>query len=144
MAAKILFLCSGNYYRSRFAEHLFNDLAAKAASPSRAFSRALATNLGGRNPGPISPHAIDALDKLGIEIETPIRYPRSLQESDLVQASHIIALKESEHRSRMDQRFPSWTSRVEFWHIDDVDVASPHEALPKLETQVRDLFARLV
>ena len=24
----VLFLCSGNYYRSRFAEHLFNHLAA--------------------------------------------------------------------------------------------------------------------
>ena len=37
---QVLFLCSGNYYRSRFAEHLFNWLAAKVNLSWRADSEA--------------------------------------------------------------------------------------------------------
>jgi hypothetical protein len=36
----VLFLCTGNYYRSRFAEVLFNSVAGKMGLPWRASSRA--------------------------------------------------------------------------------------------------------
>lgn len=143
MSANVLFICSGNYYRSRFAEHFFQHLANQANSDARAFSRAMATDLAGRNPGPISPHALRGLQQRGIELETPIRFPRSLSETDLKLATHIIAVKESEHRPWMDTRFPAWTSRVEFWRIDDIDVASPDDALPLLEARVRETFERV-
>ena len=58
---KLLFLCTGNYYRSRFAELLFNAMAAKHIVPWQAFSRGLALDKGAHNIGPISPFAIDAL-----------------------------------------------------------------------------------
>ena len=35
----VLFLCTGNYYRSRFAEVLFNSLAGKMGLPWKASSR---------------------------------------------------------------------------------------------------------
>ena len=35
----VLFLCTGNYYRSRFAESLFNSVAGKMGLPWRASSR---------------------------------------------------------------------------------------------------------
>jgi hypothetical protein len=38
----VLFLCTGNYYRSRFAEALFNSVAGKMGLPWRASSRGLA------------------------------------------------------------------------------------------------------
>jgi protein-tyrosine-phosphatase len=38
----ILFLCTGNYYRSRFAEVLFNSVAGKMGLPWQAYSRGLA------------------------------------------------------------------------------------------------------
>ena len=38
---KILFLCTGNYYRSRLAEELFNHLAIKNDLPWRAWSEGL-------------------------------------------------------------------------------------------------------
>lgn len=38
----VLFLCTGNYYRSRFAEIYFNALAAQRGSPWRADSRVAA------------------------------------------------------------------------------------------------------
>jgi protein-tyrosine phosphatase len=55
----------------------------------------------------------------------------------------IVALKESEHRPLLHTRFPEWVERVEYWHIDDVDVAEPHVALTELERNVRELVARL-
>jgi hypothetical protein len=46
---QVLFLCSGNYYRSRFAEHLFNWLAPKASLPWRPFTKS-GTSLGRKPP----------------------------------------------------------------------------------------------
>ena len=38
----VLFLCTGNYYRSRFAEILFNSVAGKMSLPWKVSSRGLA------------------------------------------------------------------------------------------------------
>ena len=54
----VLFVCTANYYRSRFAEHLFNHLAGPAQSQWTASSRGVATELGAGNVGPISPYAV--------------------------------------------------------------------------------------
>ena len=42
----VLFLCTGNYYRGRFAEVLFNSVAGKMGLPWRATSRGLALERG--------------------------------------------------------------------------------------------------
>ena len=42
----VLFLCTGNYYRSRFAEVLFNSVDGKMGLPWRASSRGLALERG--------------------------------------------------------------------------------------------------
>ena len=42
----VLFLCSGNYYRSRFAEHQFNAIADRDQLPWRADSRGLVVGPG--------------------------------------------------------------------------------------------------
>ena len=52
----VLFLCTGNYYRSRFAEVLFNHLARERGLRWRAESRGLDLAIGVNNVGPISPH----------------------------------------------------------------------------------------
>ena len=62
----ILFLCTGNYYRSRFAEILFNDAARKFGMSWTATSKGLALERGVNNVGPIAPSAIEALEGLGI------------------------------------------------------------------------------
>src|SRR5688500_5812497 len=49
----ILFLCSGNYYRSRFAELLFNHLVAKAGLSYRADSAGHCPNCRTHNIGSI-------------------------------------------------------------------------------------------
>jgi Low molecular weight phosphotyrosine protein phosphatase len=47
----ILFLCTGNSYRSRFAEVLFNSVAGKMGLPWQASSRGLALERGVNNVG---------------------------------------------------------------------------------------------
>jgi protein-tyrosine phosphatase len=41
----VLFLCTANYYRSRFAEFYFNSIAAAAGLPWQAESRGLSLNV---------------------------------------------------------------------------------------------------
>jgi protein-tyrosine phosphatase len=139
---KVLFLCSGNYYRSRFAEHFFNWLADNEKLPWRADSRGIIV---GRhdNPGPISRAARERLEKLGISLNGHPRYPRQVTEQELSAADLVIAVKEAEHREMLDELFPGWSNRVEYWQIDDLDFAGPEEALPQLEEEVRSLFERL-
>ena len=57
---QVLFLCSANYYRSRFAEHLFNWLAPKRKVRWRADSRVLEWDRWG-DVGAMSSHTEEAL-----------------------------------------------------------------------------------
>jgi protein-tyrosine phosphatase len=138
----VLFLCSGNYYRSRFAEHFFNYHAKIERLRWRADSRGIVV---GRhnNPGPISPFAAERLDDLGIPLNGSLRFPQQLTEADLSSADLVVAVKETEHREMLDELFPDWADQVEYWHIDDLDYADPQEALPMLENKLRALMERL-
>ncbi len=139
---RVLFVCSGNYYRSRFAEHLFNWLAGCTGLPWNADSRGLAVGRCG-NVGPISHYTVERLHTLGIPHGGNFRFPQQLTEADLVEADLIIALKEAEHRQLLTELFPSWAENVEYWHIDDLDCAEPEEALSSLESEVRALVGLL-
>lgn len=137
----VLFLCTGNYYRSRFAEVYFNWLACREESSWRAESRGLA--LVAENQGPISIHTRVYLGRLGIPLPDPLRDPLDAAEPDFQAARLIVALKEAEHRPLMQSRFPLWAERVEYWRVHDLDFAPSSEALPLLQRHVEELFARL-
>ncbi len=138
----VLFLCSGNYYRSRCAEILFNWAATTRRLSWRADSRGL--QLHPENPGPISPHVVRFLELQGIRLAEPVRFPRQVTEADLQAADIIVAVKEVEHRPLLERDFGDWVDRVEFWQIHDLEVWSPDEALPILAARVHDLVGRLL
>jgi protein-tyrosine phosphatase len=139
----VLFLCSGNYYRSRFAEHLFNARAAAGGVAWRADSAGLEPNCFERNPGPISDLTLAALSARGIPLPPPHRAPRDVSAHDLAAARRVIAMKDAEHRPLLRARFAEFEAKVEFWNIDDVEDAAPEQALPVLERRVIELLVRL-
>ena len=139
----VLFLCTGNYYRSRFAEIVFNDLARHRGLAWRADSRGLAVGRCATNVGPISRHAWEGLKSRGLEADADGRFPLQVTDADLGGADLVVAVKEAEHRPLLSLLFPDWVDRVEFWHIDDLDCAEPCEALSVLEEHVGSLVERL-
>jgi protein-tyrosine phosphatase len=138
---RILFLCSGNYYRSRYAEILFNWHARQQGLRWQAESRGLAIDE--RNPGPISAHTLARLAERGIPASGYERSPMPVGVDDFASAHHIVAVKKAEHWPAIEHKFPDWLHRVEYWHVDDLDCSSADEALPHLERQVLELIERL-
>ena len=113
----VLFICTANYYRSRFCEHLFNHLANQQNLNWTATSRAVAFELGTGNVGPISKYALEGLQIRGVALPDQIRVPQQLTEADLQSADVIIVLDEDEHRPYMNMKFPDWADKVTYWHI---------------------------
>lgn len=137
----VLFLCTGNYYRSRFAEFYFRHLAEQHSLPWWADSRGLA--LDARNPGAMSVYTRRECQKRSILAE-PSRLPLPIQREDLAAAQLIVAVKEAEHRAMVRRWFPEWEQRVEYWDIHDIDVHGPEIALPLLAAKVEALVDRLL
>jgi predicted translation initiation factor SUI1 len=136
----VLFLCTGNYYRSRFAEILFNSVAARMELAWKAASRGLALERGVGNVGPMAAIAVEALDTMGMrDADAASRFPISVTTNDLVEADLIVGLKQSEHWPLLQERFPAWIEKVEFWHIDDAP-----EVLGLIEREVMALTACLI
>src|SRR5438552_2160423 len=133
MSKCVLFLCTGNYYRSRFAEVVFNHLASERGLDWRADSRGLAPDFGIWNVGPISPYTLRALEVRQIPCPDPLRDPLHCFENDLSGADLIVALKEAEHQPLLAKHFAGWEDRVEYWHVHDLDGAMPDEALAEIE-----------
>ncbi len=75
-AKTVLFLCTGNYYRNRFAEILFNSVAGKMGLPWQASSKGLALERGVNNVGPMAVAAIKVLEALGVRASDAVtRFP---------------------------------------------------------------------
>src|SRR5262249_3872451 len=92
----VLFLCTGNYYRSRFAEFYFNALASARGLCWRADSRGLRINAG--NPGPVSRQTVAWLQNRGLFVPADHRFPMPVCEEDFQAAGLVVAVKEAEHR----------------------------------------------
>ena len=137
----VLFLCTGNYYRSRYAEILFCWQARQHRLAWRAVSRGLDPDP--RNPGPMSRDTIAALARRGIPVECHLRFPLTATDTDFEGADTIVAVKEAEHRPLIERKFSRWLARVEFWHVHDLDCCGPEVAIPELDRQVAALVQRL-
>jgi protein-tyrosine phosphatase len=138
---RVLFLCTGNYYRSRFAEIYFNWHAEHRGLPWRAESRGLA--LDSRNSGPLSPHTSAMLSARGISWAEYLRSPLPVKDADFAAADRVIAVKAAEHRPIVETHFPKWRDVVEYWHVHDLDCATPSQAIAHLEREIAQLLATL-
>jgi predicted translation initiation factor SUI1 len=67
------------------------------------------------------------------------RFPVQVAAADFEAAQRIVALKQAEHLPLLQERFPDWADRVEFWYVDDAP-----EALGVIEKEVMGLVARIL
>jgi protein-tyrosine phosphatase len=138
----VLFICTGNYYRSRFAEALFDSRARERGLGWTAFSRGIRASR--RDPDRISPHAVRELGRLGVPVAQPPSWPEQLTEQDLRRASLVVVLDRAEHEPMLRAAFPSADlSRVVFWDVKDTNLMRPAVALPLITKRVSELLLQL-
>lgn len=65
-----------------------------------------------------------------------MRSPLPLGLDDLLSADRVVALKRDEHLRIITRKFAQWASRIGYWHVDDLGLATPDEALRKIEGNV--------
>jgi protein-tyrosine phosphatase len=127
---RVLFVCSGNYYRSRLAEILFNHEAAAAGLAWEAESRGLLS--AGELKG-MSEHAIAYLKQSKLQ-ELAAGRPRDplvADVEDLTDSDLVIALCREEHKPMIEQKFLALakamhkTGRIRYWNIYDIP-GRPH------------------
>jgi protein-tyrosine phosphatase len=140
VAKTVLFICTGNFYRSRFAEAVFNYHASKEGLPWKAISRGLAIHWA---TGPLSPFTAGALAVRQIPLHHTGPDRMQLTEDDLKSAELRVVMDRSEHFAMMMEHFPLWSSQVEYWDVPDLPINHPEEALPAIEGKVLELLERL-
>ena len=91
----------------------------------------------------MSHHTISALQRQGISTSGYLRLPVQATQEDFSSNDLIIAVKEAEHRPMIRDGFPNWLSKVDFWHVHDLDCSSPEEAIAQLDLEVAALLERL-
>jgi protein-tyrosine phosphatase len=138
---RILFICTGNFYRSRFAEAVFNYHAEQQQIPWAAFSRGLAVHL---VEGYLSSFAAEAL--LVRQIHLRYTGPQRLQlfEDDLLKADRRIAMDRTEHFPMMQNQFSAWADKIEYWDVPDLPYRLSEDALPEIEKKVIQLPREVV
>lgn len=134
MSKRILFVCTGNYYRSRFAEILFNALAEQQGLNHHAFSKGL--RLSKNNKGPISKHCIAYFNARYPEIQYDLRMPIPFDQEDFDFYHQIILMDKTEHHPMIQERFADQIDKVTYWNIADDYIKAPEEVLPILEQKV--------
>ncbi len=137
----VLFLCTANYFRSRFA-HLYFNFLAHGDAGLHAESRGLMTHLHGLSG--ISRYALEGLQARNVPIaRASRRNPVQVTAQDVAHAGCVIAMYRREHEPMVCRLFPTLAYRVEYWDIQDIDETTPEHTLARCQKQVELLLADL-
>ncbi len=131
---KILFLCTGNYYRSRFSEEYFNHFSKHQNLTWFADSKGLQRSfVGNGNIGPIAQNTLNKLSSLNINPVAHARMPSHVYESDFQSFDRVIAVSKDEHEPMLSAIWPETVfEKVEYFDVEDLHIEGPETALPRL------------
>ena len=161
---RVLFLCTGNFFRSVYAEQYFNALSERnqrlgAQDPARKPVRWVAESRGldvaqlsaAQRAARISRYTLERLKKRNIALNLdpatrlPAHLPRQVTLADLEGFDRVIAMHEPTHRAMLRKflekhkeaaRDPeALAGRVVYWDIPDV---VPGPVIPMTEAQQAD------
>ncbi len=127
---KVLFVCSGNAYRSPVAEALLKKLKPEVEVDSAGIDPATL----------ISEAAKKYLTRENAKNRLK-KAPEGLSERDLDKYDLIIAMK-PEHRDVVTSKCPECKNRIVVWNIDD-PYFLPHGYTEKIFKQIKDKVAEL-
>ena len=138
----VLFICTGNFYRSRLAEALFNFYSSKNNSAWKAFSRGLdlTTLTPSQKQSRISELTIKGLESLEVPTSFAGGRPTQLTVSDLDRSSIIVALNQSEHRPVLEKKYPAQKSKITYWEIGDSKTLNPTQAIELINNNVKAIW----
>lgn len=131
---KLLFLCTGNYYRSRFSEEYFNHHCRLNELPWHADSMGIQRDFTGNgNVGPIAEQTLAKLEELGIEPTGHKRMPKHVQPEHFEQFDRVIAVSIDEHKPMLVALWPnSVIEKVTYFEVEDQHIYHHEVAFPRL------------
>lgn len=135
----VMFICTGNYYRSRFCEIYFNYLTKDKLIPADSKGLLAYRKI---NEGMISPHTLKYLDEIDLT-SGKLKFPEQMEAGHFQSGIRVIAMDEVEHRPMMQRDFPEFADKIEYWKVHDIDFTDPSEAMPALKKKVEELVREL-
>lgn len=136
-----IFICTGNFYRSRFAEAYFNFLSDKFQLPAFAKSAGFKPHLADDKAaveGEISLLAKNKLDTMGISKVYYDKKRELLEENMLKEADFIIVLDKDEHFSMMKELFPKYLEKSIFYDAKDIEFCDHNIALNYIKKMIEN------
>ncbi len=136
---RVLFVCTGNFYRSRFAEAVFNEHPPPGWT---AFSRGLDTST--PRTTPVSPLVSAELRRRRIDVARAGAAPQPLTQRDLDEADLVVLMNGPEHAPALRRQFPGFSfDKVRTWAVPDVPKLAAAEAFKAMWRMTTALVAEL-
>lgn len=141
---KVLFLCTGNFYRSRLAEELLHGYSIQQGLDLVSDSAGLGPIPNPINVGPIRFEVIDYLRSRGVKPHGTKRFPRKCKVADIEVSDVVIGMNEIEHRCMVEEQFPDIDlEHVQYWHVPDMEEDPDNIGPDLMDRNVRKLLRQL-
>jgi protein-tyrosine phosphatase len=148
----VLFLCTGNYFRSRFSEFWFNHQIAlldygedlRAGSAGLRVTSGNGNGNGNGNIGAMAVEAQIALQQRGVAIDpTQLAMPRQVSRDDVEHSDVVVAVDAEAHRPMVQELFPDLEAKIRFWSVKDLGEDEGTDPISLQQHQVDHLINAL-